>query len=520
MTYSTQLYLLLTSSLLAAKVPALDATSNLTAPLPLEDHLQPALQQILELAAQFRGAAVSPQATLQFEQQLQRRGHELCRVVLQHTYNALEPADVHALAGHVRFAGTTYSRLGKKTPQHVWTLFGQIRLRRLGYRSSRLDGEPTLFPLAHSLGLIHAATPALASAAGRLFCNAGMTQSQTRERLRVEYGVGWGVKKLRLFLHELAERLRPQRHDCQVARLVELLAVAQASKGKHQPVLAAGRDGISLGLRAKKKSVFEVATTATVSVYDRAGKRLGTVYLAYTPQPEQVQMSKELTRLLRAVLAAWQGPLPRLCYVTDCGKSETSYYKRVLAVMRHPLTAKRLSWVRVVDYYHASVRVWTMAECLFGSGRAASSWAVKMLRWLLLPGGVNRVLHSASAHGWRLGLCGKKKEEFDKAYNYLARRMKYLRYAAYREQGMPIGSGVTEAACKTVYTQRLKLSGMRWGAAPAQQDGMGAQTVLDLRVLLLSEVWDHAFLMALQSAEVVKIPTNERWSPSSTETAA
>jgi len=110
--------------------------------------------------------------------------------------------------------------------------------------------------------------------------------------------------------------------------------------------------------------------------------------------------------LLQEVLAAWQGPLPRLCYVTDAGKSETRYYRRVLAVMRHPVTHKRLKWVRVVDYYHASQRVWTMAQCLFGKGRAASSWAVKMLKWLLLPGGVNRVLHSATAHRWRLGAGG------------------------------------------------------------------------------------------------------------------
>jgi hypothetical protein len=353
----------------------------------------------------------------------------------------------------------------------------------------------------------------LASRAGRLAAGAGMTQSQIRMCLRSEYGVGWGVKKLRQFLAALAERLTPPRQQCQVARLVALLEQAHASKGKHPPVLAVGRDGICLGIRVKKGSAFEVATTATVSVYDRQGKRLGTVYLAYAPQAEQVRMSQELTRLLREVLAAWKGPMPRLCYVTDAGKSETSYYKRVLAVMRHPRTRKRLKWVRVVDYYHASQRVWTMAECLFGKGRGASSWAVKMLKWLLLPDGVNRVLHSATAHRWRLTLRGQKKKEYDKAYRYLSRRMKYLRYAQYKAVGMPVGSGVTEAACKTVYTQRLKLSGMRWGAAPSLLDGMGAQTVLDLRVLLLSEVWDQAFMMSLQTAEVAKIITNEPASP-------
>jgi hypothetical protein len=520
-TYSTNLCILLTATLLSTKVPGPeDANDSGPAPLPLEDHLQPALQQLLDLAAQFRAAAVSPEATLQFEQQVQLQLREIGREVVQHTYNSLEPHNVPDLPKHVRFEGGCYTRLGRKTPQHVWTLFGQVCLRRVGYRSTYKDGAPTLFPLAHSLGLIHGASPALASYAGRLFGSAGMTQSQIRAHLRAERGVGWGVKKLRQFLAELSEQLKSQRHECQVARLVLLLAQAHASKGKHKPVLAAGRDGICMAIRVKKGRVFEVATTATVSVYDRSGKRLGTVYLAYAPQPEQTQMSKELTRLLRDALAAWQGPLPRLCYVTDAGKSETGYYRRVLAAMRHPVTRQRLKWVRVVDYYHASQRVWTMAESLFGKGRGGSCWAEKMLKWLLLPGGVNRVLHSATAHRWRLGLRGKKKTDFEKAYNYLSKRMKYLRYAVYKSQGMPVGSGVTEAACKTVYTQRLKLSGMRWGPAPSRKDGAGAQTVLDLRVLLLSEVWDDVFLMTLKAAKVVKILTNEPASSNSPATAA
>src|SRR6266478_1722336 len=109
MTYSTKLCLLLTTALLTAKVPGPDDdTGSAAAPLPLEDHLQPVIEQILTLAAGFREAAVSPETTLQFEQQLQLRLREMGRQVLQHTYNALEPHDVHALPKHVRFAGGCY----------------------------------------------------------------------------------------------------------------------------------------------------------------------------------------------------------------------------------------------------------------------------------------------------------------------------------------------------------------------------------------------------------------------------
>jgi hypothetical protein len=113
-----------------------------------------------------------------------------------------------------------------------------------------------------------------------------------------------------------------QRHETQVAKLLELLQQATTTTGKHKPVLSVGRDGITLGTRCRGGSVFEVATAATVTVLDRRGRRLGTVYLAYTPEFGQKTMSTALTRLLRDLLERWQGPLPRLCYVTDAQDAE------------------------------------------------------------------------------------------------------------------------------------------------------------------------------------------------------
>jgi hypothetical protein len=316
--------------------------------------------------------------------------------------------------------------------------------------------------------------------------------------LRQDHGVGWGVKKLRQVTAAVSQAMAGERHEVQVAKLLELLGQASASTGKHKPVLSVGRDGITLGVRCQGGSLFEVASTGTVTVLDRRGRRLGTVYLAYTPEFGQKTMSTELTRLLRDVLKRWQGPLPRLCYVTDAGDNETTYYDKVLCRMKHPGSGAKLEWIRVVDYYHASERIWTMAELLFGKGQRSTAWARKMQKWLLKPGGVNRVLHSAAALRDLYRLRAKKLGEFHKAYRYLRNRMKYMRYAQYRSLGVPLGSGITEAACKTVYTQRLKLSGMRWKQP-------GAQTILNLRVLQLSGVWQAAYERVLNQYEEVKV---------------
>jgi hypothetical protein len=463
-----------------------------------DDVLAAALQPLRQLVEDFRRQPVSPAATHAFEQRLQEALRGVGRTVVQWTYNRLEPADVRALPMHVRFEAGPYTRLTAKTPQNAWTLFGAIRLWRVGYRPTDKGGDPTLFPLALGLGLMHGASPALAGRAGQLVAEAGMTQQRVLARLRQDYGVGWGVKKLRQLTAALSAAVAEQRPEAQAERLLGWLAEASAGTGPHKPVLSAGRDGISLGVRIKGGRIFEVATTGTVSVLDRRGRRLGTVYLAYTPESGQGAMSRALTGLLREVLSRWQGPLPRLCYVTDAGDNETTYYEQVLRRWKHPRTGEPLEWIRVVDYYHASERVWVMGELLFGKGQRSAAWVRKMQRWLLKPGGANRVLHSAAALREQYRLRGKKRAEFQRAYAYLRDRMAYLRYADYRRWGVPLGSGVTEAGCKTVYAQRLKLSGMSWGKA-------GAQAVLDLRVVLLSGVWDAAYARVLAGLELAQV---------------
>ena len=63
-----------------------------------------------------------------------------------------------------------------------------------------------------------------------------------------------------------------------------------------------------------------------------------------------------------------------------------------------------------------------------------------------------------------------------------------MNYAEHIENNLPIGSGVTEAACKTLIKQRLCKSGMRWKEA-------GIKTVLRLRELVQTtgrwqQLWD------------------------------
>ena len=79
----------------------------------------------------------------------------------------------------------------------------------------------------------------------------------------------------------------------------------------------------------------------------------------------------------------------------------------------------------------------------------------------------------------KCGLWGQAKV-YEHTYAYLKKRTRWLCSQAYRREHLPIGSGITEAAYKIVFTQRLKRSGMSWTERVASH--------LHLRVLWLRGV--------------------------------
>ena len=442
--------------------------------------------RIVDAVEQFIAQPISPLSFHRFELAMIALMRAFGAIVLRAVIQSLEPEDHLRLPRDLYHQCGGYRRRNKRTRNsHIATMFGNITLWRTGYRSWQ-PGEKGIFPLERMLGLTENVSPALLSFVGKSISSAGMSQDATIALLREQCTVTMGIKRLRRCTEVFSDAMSELRQSHQVDALLEALAQAAQSSGNRKPVLAVGRDGITL--REYRHRFFEVATAATVSVYDRAGKRLKTIYLAWPPELGQSTMDSMLTELLEELFARLSGPLPRLAYVTDSGSNEIDYFNRVLRRMKHPTSGKRLDWLRVADFYHVSERVWAMANALFTKNQEqqATAWARRMLKKLKRPSGASRVLHSAASLYHRRKLGKTRKEDFWKAYRYIQKRTEHLRYSQYRSDHIPIGSGVTEAACKTIYTQRLKLSGMRWSKE-------GAKRILALRTILLSRTWEATF---------------------------
>jgi hypothetical protein len=447
----------------------------------------PLVVAILRRVRQFRRGEITPRNALAFESDLQDLLREVGRLIVEWTYNHLEPDDRLEMPGQFLWQGEYYRRREKSPLRNLSCLFGPIQLRRFCYQRLESAGR-CLFVLDLQLGLVAGvATPALADLVGRL--SADLTQRHVLDQLRAR-GIGWGVSTLRRFQKSLAAQLEEFRHPAQVQQVLTWLQQAADSKGSRPFTLVAGRDGIMLPI--VKSQTYKEAAAATLSVLDRAGERLGTVYLGQMPEAGQEQLSQDLTQLITDVLRQWTGTLPRLAYVTDAGHHPTVYFQTVLSPMVHPRTQQPLHWEWVIDYYHACEYVTKLSEAIFGRGRAAHAWAAKMRVWLKKrPNGVFCVLRSAGALRSIRGLVGSE-DDFLTAYRYLRERASKMNYVGFRRRKLPMGSGVTEAACKILFTQRFKQSGMKWtreGGAP----------ILFFRTVLLSGLWSQTYDLYLGS---------------------
>lgn len=470
-------------------------------------------EQLDALTARFLLQPITPTSTLDFENDLRQLLDECGRLYLQSVFNSIEPVAQDA-PKHTQRDGQDYCRKNEKSRNRggIGTLFGRIELHRCLYeplQEARDDGQRAFAPLELCLGIVaNNATPALAARAGQL--SSQHTQEQMRAVLQRDHPVCWSVQVLRAVAAAVSAGIAPCLRAAQQQRLLQWLAHAHKSRGRHRPTLSVGRDGIMLPIRHEPH--FKEGAVATISVLDRRGRRVGTIYLGQMPQAQQTTLSTELTALLQGVLTGWEGPLPRLVYVTDAGYHPTTYFEEVLTAMDNPRRpGERLQWMWIVDFYHAASYVSKLAKVLFSEETTQQAWARRMRRLMReKEGGVLRVLASAAQYYGKTVLNDKEEEAYSDAYNYLLKHSKEMAYTTYQRAGLPLGSGVTEAACKVVFTQRFKESGMTWGRD-------GGEVILRLRLADLSGVWDEVYQEYLKNRPLVSVATQL---PFSTQTDA
>jgi hypothetical protein len=130
----------------------------------------------------------------------------------------------------------------------------------------------------------------------------------------------------------------------------------------------------------------------------------------------------------------------------------------------------------LVDFYHASQHLWTVARTLYGEGTPqAQEWGTARCHELRHAGvaPVRAALRQARAptpEGRRL---------LRRERHYFRANAARMDYPAAKAAGLPIGSGAVESLARHLVQRRLKRPGARWTPA-------GAQAILTLRAHLKS----------------------------------
>jgi hypothetical protein len=134
------------------------------------------------------------------------------------------------------------------------------------------------------------------------------------------------------------------------------------------------------------------------------------------------------------------------------------------------------SAIQIVDLYHARQHLWELSSKLFpNEPKARQRWIARCLD-RLERGKVEalvKILREPQPGTDELAKTVANEVE------YFERNADRMRYPAFRAQGLFVGSGVIEAACKIVIGARLKCSGMFWTVR-------GANAIIALRCCRLS----------------------------------
>jgi len=140
--------------------------------------------------------------------------------------------------------------------------------------------------------------------------------------------------------------------------------------------------------------------------------------------------------------------------------------------------------LRIIDWTHAANYVRESGQALFGLGTADGvTWTEGQLG-LLWAGKVEAVV----AELMRLEDDSERLRPVREARHYLEKRVEMLRYAAFRDGGYPIGSGIVESANKLVVEARLKGAGKHWAKT-------NVNPMLSLRCASASGRWQQRWTL-------------------------
>ena len=460
-----------TSNRAAATIPSTSVPSEALRG-PLEK-----LREFLETEGM--KSKTGPRSFADFEQELHERMMKAERDIV-----AAEMAKLDIDADAIVIGGKVHRRVLRQSQTYV-TSAGEVVVERTLYKDRGDEDGRCVSPMELTLGVIgdfwtpRAAQQALwvvtqmtPKKSAELFERVGnMTPSKSRlDRLPKLIDARWEEGR-----EEFERALRDgfEIPEGSVSIAISLDGVLAPIDGGNSPTEVRAQ-AAEEGRLSKGPAGYREASCATLSFCDAKGDLLGAVRMARAPETKKATLKKMLADEVSAVVRAH--PELKIMKVADGALDNWDF-----------LSSKALpEGEEAIDFFHASEHLHDAVANIYGDGTHETRFRYETLRDTLRDDhrGVDKAIralkHLAAKH--------PRKEVVKRELAYFRKNKKRMNYADLKAKGFMIGSGVVEAACKTLVTQRLKQSGMRWSVP-------GAQAILTPRGWDQSERFDKAWAL-------------------------
>jgi hypothetical protein len=413
----------------------------------------------------------------EFEKTLHERLLEAEREIVA---DVMAASDVEADA--IEVEGRVHRRV-LRSRQTYMTACGEVEVERWLYKDRADPTAHALAALDLRLGIVEGfwtqraaqqaswvVTQMTPKAAEELFGRVGnMDPSKSSlDRLPKALGERWEAEREK-YEHILREAIVVPEGTATVAVSIDGV-LAPIDGGNHPTEVRV--NAAAEGRMCKGPVGYREVGCATLAFCDDKGDLISAVRFGRGPEPKKLSLKETLRKDLAHVLAQYPGM--RLAKITDAGGDNWEY---LATLPEGP---------EILDFFHATEHLAAALAAVYGDGKMATRHKFEVLRDRLLnedngaQAVIQALLYLRRKHP-RIARVGQ-------VLSYFRKNKKRMHYAEWKRQGFMIGSGVVEAACKTLVAQRLKLSGMRWSS-------QGAQAILTMRGWDQSDRFDEAWAL-------------------------
>jgi hypothetical protein len=417
----------------------------------------------------------------QFERDLHEKVMALeCELISE------ELARYDVVAQEIEVGGVPY-RPALTSPEVYQSAAGPVKVTRHLYRPAGRSSK-SICPLELQAGIIAGHfTPRAARQAA--FVMAHLTPGES-EALFDELGAMQPSRSsLDRLPKVLSEHWEQQRQDWEAALRAQETVPAEAT------VLALSVDGVMAPMKGPGRSAKrdlpgkhasgpagnKEVGCGTVVLYEAEGERLHTVRYGRMPESKKVTLQQQLEAEVASIVAV-RPDLTRV-HLADGAEDNWRLMKELEQAVGYPLPQ---TWLEIVDFYHACDHLKNACDAAWGESTPRGKAEFERLKTLLKEAddGAEQIIRVLKYQRGRAR--GNKQARLDAELTYFRNQRPRMHYAEYLRKKLPIASGVMEASCKTLVTQRLKRSGMAWTRP-------GGQAILTLRSLIQSERWRSAW---------------------------